>query len=364
MEHGSQRQNEERASLHKDPPLTATYFVGSCCEKLLSLTNNSLSHSLSSPFIDTNATMFESSFFRLVASIAFAVLFAYLEQQVSLGILASALLTFVLFRQQCQRWLALVLFLSEVGLLYYAQMKYISFLSFLCLEMITLFCNPVGDPTKIQGWRPYEKEIRTFLLKHDPTVLHRVDQALMEFENNEKELLRLLKSSYAKRSTQNEEMEFSSSSSSNQRTGDHYRGRSDADGIIFQIRLLIEQHAPGISPHINSMLLDYRGKEDELLARLKDEFGVATSNGNGSGTSTSASPNRQGQSHILHGNNTTGGGGNKTGSSMGSSSASKTFGGGHTKWTHRDSEIIENAKFEAQQAIQKRLNEKVADYRR
>ena len=130
--------------------------------------------------------MFESSLFRLVASIAFAVLFAYLEQQVSLGILASALLTFVLFRQRCQRWLALLLFLSEVGLLYYAQMKYISFLSFLCLEMITLFCNPVSDPTKIQGWRPYEKEIRAFLMKHDPTVLHRVDDALEEFVNNEK----------------------------------------------------------------------------------------------------------------------------------------------------------------------------------
>ena len=61
--------------------------------------------------------MFESSVFRLVASVAFAVLFAYLEQQVSLGILASALLTFVLFRQKCQRWLALVLFLSEVNAL-------------------------------------------------------------------------------------------------------------------------------------------------------------------------------------------------------------------------------------------------------
>lgn len=305
--------------------------------------------------------MFESSFLRLVASVAFAILFAYLEQQVSLGILASGLLTFLLFRQKCQRWLALMLFLTELGLLYYAHMKYISFLSFLCLEVITLFCNPVGDPTKIQGWRPYEKEIRTFLLKHDPTVLHRVDQALMEFENNEKELLRLLKSSYAKRSSQNDTMNFSSSSGHSnhnnaaaKRTGDHYRGRSDTDGIIFQIRLLIEQHAPGISPHIDSMLLDYRGKEDELLARLKDEFGVAI----GNGSSISTSPNRQGQSHILHGDHTTSGG-NKTGSNVISNSASKTFGGGHTKWTHRDSEIIENAKFEAQRAIQKRLNERI-----
>lgn len=304
--------------------------------------------------------MFESSVFRLVASVAFAVLFAYLEQQVSLGILASALLTFVLFRQKCQRWLALVLFLSEVGLLYYAQQKYISFLSFLCLEMITLFCNPVGDPAKIQGWRPYEKEIRAFLMKHDPTVLHRVDDALLEYENNEKELLRLLKSSYAKRTSQNEVNDGSSSSHSNHnndtRTGDRYRGRGDTDGIIFQIRLLIEKHAPGISPHVDGMLADYRGKEEELLARLKDEFG------SGSGTSTSAQ--HRVESSILHENYKTGGGNKASSSGSTNTSNSNTFGGGHKKWTHRDSEIIENAKFVAQQRIQQRLSESVANLRR
>ena len=109
------------------------------------------------------------------------------------------------------------------------------------------------------------------------------------------------------------------------------------------------------------MLLDYQGKEDELLARLKDEFGIANGSGSGGGSGTSASPNRRAESHILHGNNTTGGG-NKVGSSGGNTSSA--FGGGHKKWTHRDSEIIENAKFVAQQRIQQRLSETVANLRR
>ena len=66
----------------------------------------------------------------------------------------------------------------------------------------------------------------------------------------------MLKSSYAKRTAQKDAVDGPSSSVNNNngttRTGDRYRGRSDADGIVFQIRLLIEQHAPGISPHIGN----------------------------------------------------------------------------------------------------------------
>ena len=276
--------------------------------------------------------MFESSFARCLGGGAFFVLFCYLEHQLQLGIVAAGLLAFVLFRKRCFRWLTVVLFAVEVGLLH-ADQKYYSFLPFLALEMIAVCCNPVGDPTVIKQWRPFEKEIRQFLMQNDPTVLHRVDDALDEYEHREGELYRLLLQSYESRRRNS-----SSGSSSSSSTRHQQPTTFGLDDTVRQIRLLIDQHAPGVARHVDQMLRDYVGREEELLLRLRQEFDVD----NAHGRSTAAvSPSATAAWLGQHGSD----------------------GSNRRKWTNRDSKILENAKWEAQQRIQQRINQTVANLR-
>lgn len=290
--------------------------------------------------------MFESAVVRSLTSAVFLVFFAYLEHELKLGIVAAGLLTFLLVRKRCKRWLSIALFLSELGLLYYAKMKYASFLPFLLLELVCILCNPVGDVSKINGWRPYEREIRQFLMENDPSVLHRVDDALDEYANKEKELYTLLLKSYAERAA----TAAASSSSSGSR---NHKGKEE---IVRQIRVLVDRHAPGISRHVDQMLKDYQGKEEELLHRLRVEFDVRAGADEDNRSSSASSPRRgsvvgsQSQSPLS--------------TSKINTSSSSTFGSGNKKWTQRDSEIIENAKWEAQQRIQQRMRESVAALRR
>jgi hypothetical protein len=312
--------------------------------------------------------MFESAVARLLTSGAFLVIFAFLEHELKLGIIASGLLTFLLVRKQCQRWLSLALFLAELGLLYYAEMKYASFLPFMLLELVCLLCNPVGDVSKIKGWRPYEREIRQFLIKNDPSVLHRVDDALDEYANKEKELYTLLLKSYAKKAAD------AASSSSRPKTNRSPR----TDDVVRQIRVLVDRHAPGIARHVEQMLRENEGKEEDLLHRLRAEFDVGEDDPHGSYDGHNGHNGHNG----YNGQNGYGGYGdqqrgpgagaqtplsvNKTShsNSMSNSGSASTFGSGNKKWTHRDSEIIENAKWEAQQRIQQRMRESVAALRR
>ena len=307
--------------------------------------------------------MFESTAARSFTSGAFLVFFAYLEHELKLGVVASGLLTFMLVRKRCQRWLSLALFLCEVGLLYYAEMKYASFLPFLLLELVCLLCNPVGDVSKINGWRPYEREIRQFLMENDPSVLHRVDDALDEYANKEKELYSLLVRSYAKKAAS----ATSGSSSSRNNPSDR------KNEVVREIRSIMHQHAPHLVHRVDQMLLEYQGNEEELLVGLKNEFDVGDDDRQYRGGGSSSSSSSSSSSHQ-RGSGGGSGGASQTpltaskstgnGNGNGNGNTPSTFGSGHKKWTHRDSEIIENAKWEAQQRIQQRMQESVAALRR
>jgi len=282
--------------------------------------------------------MFESFVARCLGGVSFFLLFSYLEHQLSLGVVAAGLLALVLWRQRCWRWFAALLFAAEVYLLH-TDRKYYSFLPFLLLELVAICCNPVPDPTVIKQWRPYEKEIRQFLMANDPTVLHRVDDALDEYAHREEELYRLLLQSHA---TRRRNAASSSSSSSSVAAGRTTYGRDDT---VRQIRLLIDQHAPGVASHVDQMLRDYSGREEELLLRLREEFDVDRAPGTGTTTVSSS---------AAAASSTT------TAAWLGQHGSD---GSNRRKWTNRDSEILENAKWEASQRIQQRINQTVANLR-
>jgi hypothetical protein len=108
--------------------------------------------------------MFESFLLRLLFCVGNLVLFGYLEQQLSIGIVASGIISFALFRS-CSSWLPLMLFAIEFAL-FQTGYKYYSYLPFFLIEIIALITNPVGDETpKVKKWRPYEQEIRWYLLR-------------------------------------------------------------------------------------------------------------------------------------------------------------------------------------------------------
>jgi hypothetical protein len=94
-------------------------------------------------------------------------------------------------------------FLSLCGvILQFNQQEKLSYLFFFLLEAIFFFSSAKSrqerneiDSELIQ-FKPYEAEIRQYLLQKDPSLLHKVDGLLVKYEGKEDELMRKLRSKY------------------------------------------------------------------------------------------------------------------------------------------------------------------------
>lgn len=81
-----------------------------------------------------------------------------------------------------------------VGLEYYlwlSDMKYASYFCFLILVSI-FFDKKTSEDNKVR-FNPKEAEIRKYLFKRNPSLLHTVDSALQEYRGREDELLQKYK---------------------------------------------------------------------------------------------------------------------------------------------------------------------------
>jgi hypothetical protein len=73
----------------------------------------------------------------------------------------------------------------------------LSYAFFFMLEFLYFFGSQPKeiDEDSVQ-FKPYEKEIRQYLLKKDPSLLHKVDSLLVKYSGREDELMQKLKSKY------------------------------------------------------------------------------------------------------------------------------------------------------------------------
>lgn len=126
-----------------------------------------------------------------------AYLFGYLEL-VSGGYGFLLGIPFVLFpspiRRRCY---ALAIYACELCCLRFVD-KYISFLLFFALVIYsTRHTDDSDDNSEVNvDFKPYESEIRHFLMKTDPSKLHLVDDMLLKYRGDGEELLETLKEEY------------------------------------------------------------------------------------------------------------------------------------------------------------------------
>lgn len=88
----------------------------------------------------------------------------------------------------------LLLVLIEISLRFLTTSKVVN-IPFFILCAILFRCTSSQESTiKL---RPYEKEIRKFLLKHDPSLLHQVDDMMARHRYHERELYEELQDQYS-----------------------------------------------------------------------------------------------------------------------------------------------------------------------
>lgn len=187
--------------------------------------------------------------------------------------------------------------------LYYYNMDTIGHILFLLLNLLLLLkLDTNKNNTKVK-FRPYEKEIRNLLFKYNQTdKLSDVDSMLEAYSGQEKELLQHLEDTFGKNGGK---APFSPSPE---------KKSSGNMSPIFSTRekiyRLVRRHQPDLVPHIDDMLKSHRGDEESLLTYLRKEFNA--------------------QENPSYRSNST-----------------------PVKQNHQD--IVENARWEAQQAIKARI---------
>jgi hypothetical protein len=283
---------------------------------------------------------------RITYGLAFLVLFAYLEHVIQGGLFVAVAMAAGLFYKQ-RSWLSLILLLLE-SYFHFTGAKTLGYITFLAMQLVSLIFVPVGTIDKVTAWKPYEKEIRALLLERNPSLLHRVDQMLDEYKGKEKALLDRL-------SEMSKSWERPVATKAVTRTGGDGNRKSspippsrnvqeppvaDAveDNVEQKIRDLLAKYQPSSLNHIDRMLRDYRGQEHELLRLLRVEF-EAPSSKLAKGTSVA----------------TTGTVAPKTQES-----------GTNAQRQHsvRDVEALENARWEARNAIRARMNAAVGQLKK
>lgn len=70
----------------------------------------------------------------------------------------------------------------------YSGVEVLKFLSFLAISSFVMMTKTFEEDDTVVKFRPFEEKIRQFLLKTDPSALHKVDGWLDKYKNREEEL--------------------------------------------------------------------------------------------------------------------------------------------------------------------------------
>lgn len=189
-------------------------------------------------------------------------------------------------------------------LLYYYNMDTIGHVMFLLLNILLLLkLGNNKNNTKVK-FRPYEKEIRNLLFKYNQTdKLSDVDSMLEAYAGQEKELIKHLEETFG----QNGRKAPFSPSPEKAQAGN----MSPLFSTREKIYRLVRRYQPDLVPHIDDLIKNHKGDEEGLLAYLKKEIDA--------------------QENPSYRSNST-----------------------PVKQSHQD--IVENARWEAKEAIKKRID--------
>lgn len=83
-------------------------------------------------------------------------------------------------------------FLQDIG-----HRAEIRLCSFAALLLISLFLEQRERDDTIVSFRPYEEDIRQFLMERDPNLLPRVDSLLIKYKGKERQLFQKLQAKYS-----------------------------------------------------------------------------------------------------------------------------------------------------------------------
>jgi hypothetical protein len=148
----------------------------------------------------------------LGAILAHVTLYGYIELKWFVNLLSPQFFPTSFFFRQCgylftflialyllyQRKSFLPIILSSCGYLLssYHHTK-LSYAFFFMIEFLYFFgSQPKEIDHEIIQFKPYEREIRQYLLKKDPSLLHKVDNLLVKYSGREEELMQKLRSKY------------------------------------------------------------------------------------------------------------------------------------------------------------------------
>jgi len=151
--------------------------------------------------------------------------------------------------------------------LHYYNMDTIGHAMFLLLNLLLLLKldNNIGN-TKVK-FRPYEKEIRKLLFKYNPDKLSEVDSMLEAYAGQEKDLLIHLEETFGKNG---KKAPFSPSPEKSSTS--NMPNMSPLFSTREKIYRLIRRFQPDLVPHIDDLIRSHRGDEEALLAHLKKEI--------------------------------------------------------------------------------------------
>lgn len=132
----------------------------------------------------------------LVIILMVIYMFAYVEQQSSgQGYLLGVPL--FLYPARHRRFSALMLYMCQLCAYIFID-KYVSYCFFMMLAIFSTVISS-GDSPDVDDdvqFKPYESEIRKFLMRRDPSKLHLVDDMLIKYNDDGKELLAVLQKEY------------------------------------------------------------------------------------------------------------------------------------------------------------------------
>ena len=211
----------------------------------------------------------------IVKAVGAFLIFGYFEFKFSYGYIVIFLLSLHLVRRKV--YLAAPVALCQYALVYYKQQK-LGYLFFLILDML-IFCDTtVADNAKVT-YRPFEKELREFLLKHDSSKLHIVDSWLDQYKGREKQLLRLLHDRYSSQSRTSDNPK----SSNNPFSSEEEEEEDSKSVAVFQMTVREKIYRVlrnnKLTKHMDQLMSTYRDRETELLDILQNDSNLSSFNG-------------------------------------------------------------------------------------
>jgi hypothetical protein len=204
---------------------------------------------------------------KLLTASCVLLLFGYVQHQYEMGYVVTFMLSLYLFKKGS--YIALLLGFVQIGFLYY-KLLCPNYVVFLLLEGVFLVLLPNKDDDLTIKMKPYEKEIRQFLLEHDPSVLHEVDSWLSKFEGKEDEYYELLLNKYSNDDNDSNDDDRYISNNYIKNKSERYLSTRE------EIYRLVRDHRPDLQSNMTELLDHYKGKEIDLLKTLRAQYSNKT----------------------------------------------------------------------------------------